>query len=125
MAKNRYGKRKIPKDLEVNSGITVKKINLDLKEMGYMIKFTGFEPKYEFPTYRIHSISAAAIPLEDNFWMVYALGDYTVEEWRREVIKRLRTQNPKDAERAVHRGGMNRMRRKQMKKQMNKEGGNK
>ena len=64
--KNRFGKRKIPKDLEAYRGITIKLINIALKDYGYQLRFTGYEPKYDFPTYAVYSITDISPAITNN-----------------------------------------------------------
>ena len=110
--KNRFGKRMIPKDLEVNRGITIKKINVALKDYGYQLRFTGYEPEYEFPTYAVYTISPLSPAILHNAWRVYAIGDYTVQQWCRQVVQRLRRDSADDATRIVRRATRKRYRRK-------------
>ena len=118
--KNRFGRRMIPKDFEVNKGITIKKINVALKDYGYQLRFTGYEPEVDFPTYAVYTISQYSPTIANNAWRVYAIGDYTVKQWVREVIKRLRIESAQDATRIVRLAVSRRGRRKERDKALAK-----
>lgn len=87
-----FGKRKIPKSLEYNSNVTIKKINVHIKDLGYRVRFAGYDREYLFPCYSFYPIHSTSVKLINPIIMVYALGDYTIEEWRKQLeIKLLET----------------------------------
>lgn len=90
----RYGKRRFGGDLEYNKGITIKKINLNIKDLGYQIYKAGFD-EYDFPHYGFRPIGKVTHKLKNPVVRVYALGDYTIKEWRGVLFKLLKETSPR------------------------------
>ena len=86
----RKGSRRIPKDLEFNDGVTVKRVNDAFRDSGYIIKLAGYDRSCEWPVYRIDRLHGTKDCLTDPFVRVYALGDYTVKQWVKILNKRLK-----------------------------------
>ena len=81
--------------------VTVKSVNKKLKVSGYIIKFAGYDTEWSWPVYRFDRLPNTKHAVSDPFVRVYALGDYSEEDWLRTLIKRLRKTSPQAANRAT------------------------
>lgn len=61
--------------------VTVKLVNKALKPSGYILKFAGYNGETNFLVYRFDRLPNTKHPLADPHTSVYALGDYTPDEW--------------------------------------------
>jgi hypothetical protein len=106
----RYGRRLLGGDLEYNKGVTVKLINKEIKDMGFKMEFYGRD-ELDFPYYRFLPIGKVTHYLDNPVIKVYALGDYTVKEWKGILYKKLKETDPRFAIAAKNRQRKKRRRR--------------
>jgi len=90
----RFGKRRVGGELEYNKGVTVKAINREIKDLGFQMYFNGYD-ELDFPSYGWRPIGRVTHRLKNPVITVYALGDYTIPEWKHELYLRLRETDPK------------------------------
>lgn len=102
----RYGRRRLGGSLEYNKGITVKAINKEIKDLGFKLSFYGYD-ELDFPSYKFSPIGRVTHQLLNPVIKVYALGDYTVKEWKHQLYLKLRETSP-----AYEVAAKNRQRRK-------------
>lgn len=88
----RYGKRNIGAELEYNKGITVKKINKAIKDLGFQMYMAGYD-EFEFPNFGFRPIGKVTHKIDNPIVQVYAIGDYTIKEWRGILFKLLKDTN--------------------------------
>lgn len=111
----RFGKRKWGGELEVNEGVTVKKINIAIKDIGFRMDFTGYD-EYWMPHYAFSPIGRVTHHLTSPEVMVYALGDRTVAQWKSYLLRMLYDEHPEWRKAAYERERLRRNRRKRKQK---------
>lgn len=111
----RFGKRKISADLQVHKGVTVKKINLEIKDLGFQIYFNGYD-EYSFPHYGFRPIGKVTHKLTNPVHHCYSIGDYSVSEWKGILYTKLRETDPR-----YEAAAKNRQRRKRRKREESNE----
>ena len=101
----RWGKRKYGGELEFDKGVSIQAINRRIKDLGFEIYRIGHDEPFEFPVYafRKHGKSKVKHKIKNSSIRVYALGDYSVEEWRRNLLRKLRETNPRYEKAATER----------------------
>lgn len=93
---SRWKKQTFSKDLEVHKKVGIKQINIAIKDLGYQLCKDGLgELQFQRLLFRIRPGSKVTHKLANPKILVYAIGDYTIEEWRGILFKKLYETSPK------------------------------
>jgi hypothetical protein len=106
----RFGRREIDGSLEYNKGVTVKAVNLEIKDLGFQMYFNGYD-EWGFPWYGFRPLGRVTHRLKTPTVICYAIGDYTIAEWKGVLLKLLKETDPRYETAALNRQRRKRRRR--------------